>query len=111
MLHEPIYEYLPEYKDLTVAVTDSDGNVHVEKAKNPMLIKHAFTMMCMCGMPYYFGNSNGSVWEFGWTEAAGTYVSIDPSEGVSIVYMHQMFRDMKVYHHLRVRAVANGCLV
>lgn len=311
LLHEPIYEYIPEYKDLTVAVTDSDGNVHVEKAKNPMLIKHAFTMTC--GIPYHFGNSlteteirrvkkeltekygkydivtevkamasvplafepgtrwlygyghdilaaliqvisgktvgeflqeeifgplgmdstgyrfhgdigkrmvscyrkledgkmekmagflddfhqpdaiyeaggaglystvrdylkfsqmlanggcyngqriigrktidlmranqlneqqlrdfnfnnpylagygyglgvrtlmslaesnsNGSIGEFGWTGAAGTYVSIDPSEGVSIVYMHQMFPNMEVYHHLRVRAVTNGCLV
>jgi len=55
LLHEPIYEYLPEYKDTTVFVTDSDGKVHVEKAKNPMLIKHAFTMAV--GLPYHFGDS------------------------------------------------------
>lgn len=56
------------------------------------------------------GNSNGSVGEFGWTGMAGTYVSIDPKEGSSIVYMHQMDPNMEEYHHLRVRAVANGCL-
>lgn len=56
------------------------------------------------------GHSNGSVGEFGWTGMAGTYVSIDPKEGSSIVYMHQMDPNMEEYHHLRVRAVANGCL-
>jgi CubicO group peptidase (beta-lactamase class C family) len=312
LLHEPIYEYFPEYKDTEVFVTDSNGNVHVERAKNPMLIKHAFTMAV--GMPYPFlddsptanemrrikkelsekygkydivtevkamgsvpiafepgthwlygyghdiiagliqvisgksvgeflydeifgplgmdstgyrfhddieermvscykknedgtlekasgmfdeyhqpdaiyesggaglystvrdylkfsqmlandgcyngqriigrktidlmranqlneqqlkdfnfnnsylagygyglgvrtlmnpaeGNSNGSIGEFGWTGALGTYVTIDPSERFSMVYMHQMIPNMEVYHHLRVRAVANGCLV
>lgn len=57
------------------------------------------------------GNSNGSIGEFGWTGALGTYTSIDPSEGFSLVYMHQMIPNMEEYHHLRVRAVANGCLV
>lgn len=57
------------------------------------------------------GNSNSSIGEFGWTGALGTYVSIDPSEGFSIVYMHQMIPNMEVYHHLRVRSVAYGCLL
>lgn len=56
------------------------------------------------------GHSNGSIGEFGWTGVAGTYVSIDPKEGFSVVYMHQMDPNMEEYHHLRVRAVANGCL-
>ena len=56
------------------------------------------------------GHSNGSVGEFGWTGFLGTYVSIDPQEGFSVVYMHQMEPNMEEYHHLRVRAVANGCL-
>jgi CubicO group peptidase (beta-lactamase class C family) len=56
------------------------------------------------------GHSNGSVGEFGWTGMLGTYVSIDPQEGFSVVYMHQMEPNMEEYHHLRVRAVANGCL-
>jgi CubicO group peptidase (beta-lactamase class C family) len=56
------------------------------------------------------GHSNGSIGEFGWTGALGTYVSIDPQEGFSLVYMHQMMPNMEEYHHLRVRAVANGCL-
>lgn len=56
------------------------------------------------------GNSSGSVGEFGWTGFLGTYVSIDPQEGFSLVYMHQMDPNMEEYHHHRVRAVANGCL-
>ena len=56
------------------------------------------------------GNSNTSIGEFGWTGALGTYVSIDPSEGFSVVYMHQMLPNMEEYHHLRVRAAAYGCL-
>lgn len=56
------------------------------------------------------GHSNGSIGEFGWTGMLGTYVSIDPQEGFSVVYMHQMEPNMEEYHHLRVRAVANGCL-
>ena len=56
------------------------------------------------------GNYNGSVGEFGWTGGAGTYTAIDPSEGFSIVYMHQMMPNMEEYHHHRVRAVAYGCI-
>lgn len=56
------------------------------------------------------GHSNGTVGEFGWTGLPGAYVSIDPHEGFSVVYMHQMDPNMEEYHHLRVRAVANGCL-
>lgn len=56
------------------------------------------------------GNSNGSVGEFGWTGYPGTYVSIDPSEAFSVVYMHQMDPNMEEYHHHRIRAAAYGCL-
>jgi len=50
------------------------------------------------------------VGDFGWTGAAGTWVTIDPSEKFSAVYMHQMFPNMEEYHHLRVRAAVNACL-
>ncbi|MUG45323.1 serine hydrolase domain-containing protein [Paenibacillus woosongensis] len=56
------------------------------------------------------GHSNSSIGEFGWTGAAGTWASIDPSEGFSVVYMHQLFPNMEEYHHLRVRAAAYGSL-
>jgi CubicO group peptidase (beta-lactamase class C family) len=56
------------------------------------------------------GNYNGSVGEFGWTGGAGTWTAIDPSEGVSIVYMHQLQPNMEEYHHHRLRAAAYGCI-
>ena len=41
----------------------------------------------------------------------GRYLtSIDPSEGVSVVYMHQTDPNNEEYHHHRVRAVAYGCI-
>jgi CubicO group peptidase (beta-lactamase class C family) len=54
------------------------------------------------------GHSNTSLGEFGWTGAAGTYTFIDPSRGLSGVYMHQMSPNMEEFHHHRFRAVANG---
>ena len=56
------------------------------------------------------GVANLSVGEFGWTGAAGTWASIDPSEGVSVVYMHQTMPNNEQYHHHRVRAAAYGCI-
>lgn len=56
------------------------------------------------------GNYNGSIGEFGWTGYAGTWTAIDPSEGFSIVYMHQLEPNMEEYVHHRVRATAYGCL-
>lgn len=56
------------------------------------------------------GGSNTSVGEFGWTGFLGTWTSIDPSEGVSAVYMHQMMPNMEEYHHLRVRAAVYGSI-
>jgi CubicO group peptidase (beta-lactamase class C family) len=55
LLNDPLYEYFPEYKDTTVVVTDGNGMPHIEKAKNTMLVKHAFSMAV--GMPYPFGTS------------------------------------------------------
>ncbi len=56
------------------------------------------------------GVANLSIGEFGWTGAAGTWVSIDPSERFSVVYMHQTMPNNEQYHHHRVRAAAYGCL-
>ncbi|GHT97248.1 serine hydrolase [Spirochaetia bacterium] len=56
------------------------------------------------------GGSNGSIGEFGWTGFAGTWTFIDPAEGFSGVYMHQMLPNREEYHHHRVRAAAYGCL-
>jgi CubicO group peptidase (beta-lactamase class C family) len=56
------------------------------------------------------GNHNGSVGAFGWTGGSGIWVEADPKEGISIAYMHNMRPNEELYHHLRVRTVAYGCL-
>ena len=61
-------------------------------------------------MDQYAGHHNGSVVAFGWTGGSGTWAEADPSEGVSIVYMHNLQPNLEEYHHLRMRATAYGCL-
>lgn len=56
------------------------------------------------------GGSNTSIGEFGWTGMMGTYVAIDPSEGVSLVYMHNLSPNLEEYTHHRVRNIAFGAI-
>ncbi len=44
LLNDPLYEYLPEFKDMQVRETDADGNTFLRPAKNPILVKHLFSM-------------------------------------------------------------------
>ena len=55
LLNEPLYEYIPEYRDMNVVVRRANDGYSIEKAKNPILVKHAFSMSC--GIPYSFGDS------------------------------------------------------
>ena len=61
-------------------------------------------------MDKYAGQHNGSIGAFGWTGGSGTWAEADPSEGVSIVYMHNIQPNLEEYHHLRMRAAAYGFL-
>ena len=56
------------------------------------------------------GGCTSSIGEFGWTGLAGTWTSIDPSEGFSAVYMHQMIPNQEEYYHHRIRAAVYGGL-
>jgi CubicO group peptidase (beta-lactamase class C family) len=56
------------------------------------------------------GNSNGSIGAFGWTGGTGIWAEADPSENIAIVYMHNTRPNQELYHHLRVRTAAYGCL-
>ncbi len=56
------------------------------------------------------GQHNGIPGQFGWTGGSGTWAEADPSTGLSIVYMHNLQPNLEEYHHLRMRAVAYGCL-
>lgn len=58
----------------------------------------------------YEGQHNGFPGQFGWTGGSGTWAEADPSTGLSVVYMHNLQPNLEEYHHLRMRAVAYGCL-
>ncbi len=84
------------------------------------LIDQDFSNNYLCGYGYgygvrtlmdqYAGHHNGSLGQFGWTGGSGTWGEADPSEGTSIVYMHNLQPNLEEYHHLRMRAVAYACL-
>ena len=56
------------------------------------------------------GGSNGSIGEYGWAGLLGTWLSVDPEEKTSIVYMHHTFPNLEDYAHMRIRSVVNGLL-
>ncbi|MFS0637836.1 serine hydrolase domain-containing protein [Mesobacillus foraminis] len=56
------------------------------------------------------GGINSSIGEFGWSGLAGTWVTIDPKEQLSAVYMQQMFPNFEAYHQPRLRSVIYGAL-
>ena len=58
----------------------------------------------------YQGHHNGALGQFGWTGGSGTWAEADPSEGLSVVYMHNLQPNLEEYHHLRMRAAVYGCL-
>ena len=87
---------------------------------SPQMIQRDFSNSYLAGYGYgygvrtlmdkYVGHHNGSLSAFGWTGGSGTWAEADPSEGVSIVYMHNLQPNLEEYHHLRMRATAYGCL-
>ena len=54
---------------------------------------------------------NGRPGCFGWTGGSGIWAEADPTDRLSIVYMHNMMPNDELYHHHRVRAAAYGCLL
>lgn len=44
LINDPIHVYFPEYKNVKVARRGSDGKITMENVKNPILIRHLFTM-------------------------------------------------------------------
>ncbi len=77
---------------------------------NPYLAGYGYGLGFRTLMDQSAGNHNGSIGAFGWTGGSGIWVEADPKEETSIVYMHNMRPNEELYHHLRVRAVAYGCL-
>lgn len=56
------------------------------------------------------GDLNASLGAFGWTGGFGTWCEADPSEGLSIVYMHNLIPNDEAYYHPRIRTACYGLL-
>ncbi len=77
---------------------------------NPYLAGYGYGLGFRTLMDKAAANHNGSLGAFGWTGGSGIWVEADPKEELAIVYMHNMRPNEELYHHLRVRSVAYGCL-
>lgn len=44
LLTDPLYEYIPEFRDMWIRTPEPDNGFRTEKAKGPVLIRHLFTM-------------------------------------------------------------------
>ena len=87
---------------------------------SPQVLSEDFSNTYLAGYGYgygmrmlldrYAGQHNGFPGQFGWTGGSGTWAESSPEEGISIVYMHNLQPNLEEYHHLRMRAVAYGCL-
>ena len=56
------------------------------------------------------GNNNGSIGAFGWTGFFGAWCEADPSEELSIVYMHNRLPNREAEIHPRIRNTVYGCI-
>src|SRR5690606_2386317 len=55
LLNDRLDQYLPWFRYIQVAHTESNGHVHLKPAQSPILIKHFFSMTV--GVPYPDGDS------------------------------------------------------
>lgn len=81
----------------------------LKEFRNPYLDGYGYG----CGVRTLMDPAAGvssSVGEFGWTGMLGTYVSIDPAEKLSLVYMHNLFPNREAYIHPRIRNIVYGIL-
>lgn len=95
-------------KTIDLIRTNQLNEVQMQDFTNPYLEGYGYGL----GMRTMVSPSvtNTSLGEFGWTGAMGTYVSIDPSEKVSLVYMHNLVPNRELEIHSRVRNIAYGAI-
>ena len=44
LLTDPLYEYLPEYRNMQVAFKDENGQAQLRDSQRPILVRDLFTM-------------------------------------------------------------------
>lgn len=96
-------------KTIDLMRTNQLGEQQLKEFRNPYLDGYGYGLGVRTMMDTSKG-SNTSIGEFGWTGMMGTYVVIDPSERISVVYMHNLQPNMEEYIHHRVRNIAFGAI-
>lgn len=86
------------------------NDVQLKEFQNPVLAGYGYGYGVRTMLDRTAGHTNGSLGEFGWAGAAGTWMSADPEEGLSIVFMQQVMPSDEHYFQHRIRAVVNGCI-
>lgn len=96
-------------KTIDLMRTNQLNEQQLKEFRNPYLDGYGYGLGVRTMMDLSQG-SNTSIGEFGWTGMMGTYVVIDPSERVSVVYMHNLQPNMEEYIHHRIRNIAFGAI-
>lgn len=86
------------------------GQLMADFSTNPTLRGYGYGYGVRTLIDPALGLCNGSVGEFGWCGAAGTWMEVDPSEKLSVVFMQQEMMSNEHYMQPRLRAVLNGLL-
>ncbi len=103
-------EQLIGRKTIDLIRTNQLNDEQLKDFTNPYLAGYGYGLGFRTLMDKGAGQHNGSIGAFGWTGGSGIWAEADPSECMSIAYMHNMRPNEEMYHHLRVRAVAYGCM-
>lgn len=77
------------------------------------MVGYGFGLGCRTLIDIAKSGANGSIGEFGWSGAAGTFMLIDPKEQIAAYYAEQIMpfeRNLQDYVHPRVRNAIYGAL-
>ena len=98
-------------KTLELMATNHLNPVQLQDYRNkPQKSGYGYGLGVRTMMDRAAGGCNGSIGEFGWGGAAGTWMMIDPMEEMAAVYMQQLWPTMGEYIQPRLRAVINAAL-
>ena len=95
-------------KTIDLMRTNQLSDQQLRDFQNPYLEGYGYGLGVRTRIEDRRATGNTSVGEFGWTGYMGTYVAIDPSERLSVVYMHNSVPNREQYIHHRVRDIAFG---
>ncbi|MDM5327480.1 serine hydrolase domain-containing protein [Neobacillus sp. CF12] len=97
-------------KTIELMATNHLQPEHFQNYNWPRLAGYGYGLGVQVMMDRPAGGSNSPIGEFGWNGLAGTWVTIDPKEKLSAVYMQQMLPNFEEYHQPRLRSVIYGSI-